>query len=31
MNWDMVVPTLLYLAVIVIGLVTYIVVGLSHH
>lgn len=31
MNWDMVVPTLLYLAVIAIGLVTYIVVGLSHH
>jgi hypothetical protein len=31
MNWDMVVPTLLYLALIAIGLVTYIVIGLSHH
>jgi hypothetical protein len=31
MNWDMVVPTLLYLAVIAIGLVTYIIIGLSHH
>jgi hypothetical protein len=31
MNWDMVVPTLLYLAVIAIGLITYVVVGLGHH
>ena len=31
MNSDMVIPTLLYLAVIAIGLVTYIVIGLSHH
>jgi len=31
MNWDMVIPTLLYLALIAIGLVTYIIVGLSHH
>jgi hypothetical protein len=31
MNWDMVGPTLLYIAVIAIGLITYIVVGLGHH
>ena len=31
MNWDMVVPTLLFLAVIAIGLVTYAVVGLGNH
>jgi len=31
MNWDMVVPTLLYVSVIAVGLVIYIVVGLSHH
>jgi hypothetical protein len=31
MNWDMVVPTLLYVVLIAIGLVTYIIVGLGHH
>ena len=31
MNWDMVVPTLLYAVLIAVGLVTYIVVGLGHH
>jgi hypothetical protein len=31
MNWDMVVPTLLYAAVIAVGLITYIIVGLGHH
>ena len=31
MNWDMVIPTLLYTIVIVVGLVTYLIVGLGHH
>jgi hypothetical protein len=31
MNWDMVVPTLLYALVIAIGLITYTIVGLGHH
>jgi hypothetical protein len=31
MNWDMVIPTLLYALVIAVGLVTYIIVGLGHH
>jgi hypothetical protein len=31
MNWDMVIPTLLYLFVIAVGLITYTIVGLSHH
>jgi hypothetical protein len=31
MNWDMVVPTLLYAIVIAVGLITCIVVGLGHH
>jgi hypothetical protein len=31
MNWDMVVPTLLYAVLIAIGLITYIIVGLGHH
>jgi len=31
MNWDMVIPTLLYITVIVVGLVTYTIVGLGHH
>jgi hypothetical protein len=30
MNWDMIVPTLLYLFVIAAGLVTYIIIGLEH-
>ena len=31
MNWDMLGPTLLYSALIAIGLITYIIVGLGHH
>ena len=31
MNWDMVIPTLLYITVIVVGLVIYTIVGLGHH
>ena len=31
MNWDMVVPTLLYSMIIAIGLITYIIVGAGHH
>jgi hypothetical protein len=31
MNWDMVVPTLLYVVLIAVGLVTYTIVGLGHH
>lgn len=31
MNWDMVVPTLIYSTVIAVGLITYIIVGLGHH
>jgi hypothetical protein len=31
MNWDMVVPTVVYLVLIVVGLVTYIIVGTGHH
>jgi hypothetical protein len=31
MNWDMVGPTLLYLVLIAVGLVTYTIVGLGHH
>ena len=31
MNWDMLVPTLLYAFVIAIGLITYTIIGLSHH
>jgi hypothetical protein len=31
MNWDMVVPTLLYVVLIAIGLITYTIVGLGHH
>jgi hypothetical protein len=31
MNWDMVVPTLLYVLVIAVGLITYAIVGLGHH
>jgi hypothetical protein len=31
MNWDMVVPTLLYAAIIAVGLISCIVVGLGHH
>ena len=31
MNWDMVVPTVVYSVIIVIGLITYIIVGLGHH
>ena len=31
MNWDMVIPTLLYCALIAVGLITYIIVGLGHH
>jgi hypothetical protein len=31
MNWDMVIPTLIYSAIIAIGLITYIIVGLGHH
>jgi hypothetical protein len=31
MNWDMVVPTLLYALVIALGLITYTIVGLGHH
>jgi hypothetical protein len=31
MNSDMVIPTLVYLILIAVGLVTYIVVGLGHH
>ena len=31
MNWDMLVPTLVYALVIAVGLVTYIIVGLGHH
>jgi hypothetical protein len=31
MNWDMVVPTLLYALVIAVGLITYAIVGLGHH
>jgi hypothetical protein len=31
MNWDMVVPTLVYVVLIAIGLITYTIVGLGHH
>ena len=31
MNRDMVVPTAVYAVLIVVGLITYIVVGLGHH
>jgi hypothetical protein len=31
MNWDMVIPTLVYAVVIAVGLITYIIVGLGHH
>ncbi len=31
MNWDMVVPTLLFVLVIAAGLITYTIVGLAHH
>ena len=31
MDWDMVVPTLIYSVVIAVGLITYIIVGLGHH
>jgi hypothetical protein len=31
MNWDMLVPTLVYLVLIAVGLVTYTIVGLGHH
>ena len=31
MNWDMVIPTLVYAVIIAVGLVTYIIVGLGHH
>ena len=31
MNRDMVIPTVVYFALIVVGLVTYIVIGLGHH
>ena len=31
MNWDMVVPTLVYVVLIAVGLITYVVVGLGHH
>jgi len=31
MNWDMVVPTLVYALIIAVGLVTYIIVGVGHH
>jgi hypothetical protein len=31
MNRDMVIPTVVYVALIAVGLVTYIVVGLGHH
>jgi hypothetical protein len=31
MNWDMLVPTLVYLLLIAVGLVTYTIVGLGHH
>jgi hypothetical protein len=31
MNWDMVIPTALYLFLIAIGLIAYIIVGLGHH
>ncbi len=31
MNWDMVVPTVLFVVVIVVGVVTYAIVGLGHH
>jgi hypothetical protein len=31
MNWDMVVPTLVYAVLIAVGLITYTIVGLGHH
>jgi hypothetical protein len=31
MNWDMVIPTLLYSLVIAVGLITYAIVGLGNH
>jgi hypothetical protein len=31
MNWDMVVPTLVYALIIAVGLITYIIVGVGHH
>lgn len=31
MNWDMVIPTLVYVLLIAVGLITYIIVGLGHH
>jgi hypothetical protein len=31
MNWDMILPTLLYVVFIAVGLITYTVVGLAHH
>ncbi len=30
MNWDMVIPTLLYVVVIAVGIVTYTIIGLGH-
>jgi hypothetical protein len=30
-NWDMVIPTLLYVVLITAGLLTYAIVGLGHH
>ena len=31
MNWDMLIPTLLYVLVIAVGLVTYAIIGLGNH
>jgi hypothetical protein len=31
MNWDMVVPNVLYALLIAVGLITFIIVGLGHH
>ena len=31
MNWDMVIPALIYSTVIAVGLIAYIIVGLGHH
>ena len=31
MNWDMVIPTLVYSLIIAVGLITYIIVGVGHH
>ena len=30
MNWDMVIPTLVYSLIIAVGLITYIIVGVGH-